>query len=825
MARLDRRAPSRWIATGRASRRSTRPRSDAEWFDEVTRVAGQHPRHPRLRRDLEAYVRAVFACARDCMAAFHDHKTERGLLDFVDQEALALQVVNDPANHARLREAIHAVFVDEFQDSSPIQLALFAALARVARQSVWVGDPKQSIYAFRDAAPELTLRAARGITERSGGQRAFLAVSYRARPPLTEFVNAAFGPSFATAGFAREEVAFDACHRPEPEGAAPAFACWEVGGRNAELRTAHLAAHVAEVVRHAGAWPIEAGGGRAARGGDVAVLCRTNTAVGALASALAARGVRVSVERGGLMHQPEVELALAALRWVADRADTLAAAELARLAGEDGAWLEVAFAEDVPLALGACVDFAEALEELRARTPSLTPAEALDAVLNVEGLLAVVRAWHDAEARLANLEALRAVAEEYQSTEHAMRRAVTLQGLCNWLMDAGDASQPKNAHPDAVHLLTYHGAKGLQWPIVVLTDLEAKPKANPFGVDAEGPAEPDPTDPLADRVVRFWPWPYGPQKKDVGLDQAAAASPQGQRATHDELLERRRLLYVGMTRAQDYLVLARDERKKQTWLDELQDADGEPLVRIDDDALIVGGQRFATRPEPQAEEERTEPAGPSDEFGPPPSPREVHRPKSLTPSAVQAPHAPTIVETVRLGDRIPLAGRPDMQALGEACHRFFAWDRAIRSHEARLARAHATLDAWSVTSIAPGDLVGTSDRLRAFLAQRYPNASLQHEVPVFARVDGQLVSGRLDLVVDTGDAIAIVDHKSLPLWLEGEEVRLRAFAAQIDLYRRAVAAATNTRCTEAWLHQPITGAMSRVELGPVDDGDAAVEAG
>jgi ATP-dependent exoDNAse (exonuclease V) beta subunit len=168
---------------------------------------------------------------------------------------------------------------------------------------------------------------------------------------------------------------------------------------------------------------------------------------------------------------------------------------------------------------------------------------------------------------------------------------------------------------------------------------------------------------------------------------------------------------------------------------------------------------------------------------------------------------------VRLGDRIPLAGTPDMQALGEACHRFFAWDRSVRSHEALLARARATLDAWVVTSIAPEDLIGASERLRGFLDQRYPNASLHHEVPVSARLDGQLVSGRLDLVVDTGDEIAIVDHKSLPLWLEGEEGRLRAFAAQIDLYRRAVAAATGKRCTDLWLHQPITGAMSRVEVG------------
>lgn len=88
-------------------------------FDAVAAAASAHPRHPRLREDLASYIRDVFACAAESLAAFQRFKAERGLLDFIDQETLALQVLRGPDSRARLGERIGRVFVDEFQELEP----------------------------------------------------------------------------------------------------------------------------------------------------------------------------------------------------------------------------------------------------------------------------------------------------------------------------------------------------------------------------------------------------------------------------------------------------------------------------------------------------------------------------------------------------------------------------------------------------------------------------------------------------------------------------------------------------------------------------------
>ena len=72
----------------------------------------------------------------------------------IKNEAL-LDLVESPQHAAVMADRVQVLLVDEFQDTSPIQLAVFLRLAALAHHTVWVGDPKQAIYGFRGADPEL----------------------------------------------------------------------------------------------------------------------------------------------------------------------------------------------------------------------------------------------------------------------------------------------------------------------------------------------------------------------------------------------------------------------------------------------------------------------------------------------------------------------------------------------------------------------------------------------------------------------------------------------------------------------------------------------
>lgn len=785
-------------------------------LDAVCRAAGRHPEHPRLRSDCEAFTRTLFNCAAEALDAYQGYKSERGLMDFIDQEALALEVLRDPAMAERLGERIGRVFVDEFQDSSPLQIAIFTAMAELVDASTWVGDPKQAIYGFRNADSALTQAAFDGVAATATEPQEVLATSYRSRKGIIDFVNAAFGPAFTAMGLPAADHAFSGTARTEDGFAHAPFAVWWLDGK-VDLQYAALAAGIRDAIADGKDWMVfdkETKANRPLRAGDVAVLCRSHADILRVATPLSQLGVKVAVERDGLSRTPHVELVMAAFRWVADPTDRLALAELARFFSDDpqsDLWLRAVSADDQDAALQAAVPISPALNALRESVLALTPADLVDALIVLPDIIRRIETWGDVAARLDDLEALRGFARTYEASCASSGAPATPSGLVLALA-ADEPRRPKSLQSNAVKVMTYHGAKGLEWPLVVLTGLNREPKPRLFEPVAEADGALDWRDPLAGRWIRYWPWPYASQSKDVGLDEAALTSPLGQQAALRARQEETRLLYVGVTRARDYVIFAPPTKGELKWLQVL-DGDQPGHVALPSGAannLVAGSDSFPARVSPMAIDDVVAPSVVRPAFVR--LTRQIRDRPALhrRPSGETTTDPYVVVERVQLGPRLPFVGTPDMLSLGEAVHAIFAADRADQQPAARHRRAEAILERWGVHQVKAQDVLDACDRLNAHLSGLWPTGRIHRETPVFARLGDQLVSGRIDLLAEHDAGFAVIDHKSFPGSRDTWDARAVGYGPQLGLYAEALEAAATRPCDALYIHMPIVGALLRV---------------
>ena len=783
----------------------------------VVAAACAHARHPRLAADLEAFTIGLFDCAAQAAVAYQRWKGQRGVVDFSDQEATSLELLGKPEVAAALRERIGRVLVDEFQDTSPIQLALFLKMASIADRSVWVGDPKQAIYGFRGTDPELMASVVGRLPDKTGGSRGTLDTSRRSRPSLVGFLDGAFVPAFKTMGMAADQVRLGTAARADAPGQACPLAVMPLVASNQAQDASALAAGVVAMLRDPSDWIVQPKNGEPARPlrpGDVAILCRRNDRCAAVADELEKLGVRAAIGRSGLLDSAEIVVALAAFRWAVDSRDRLALAEIAHLSSAgDTSWLPAALSEERE-GLERLVPSAAALRDIRLRLLHLTPSEALDATMEAVGAARYAASLGGVEARLANLEALRSLAKEYEGECASLEAPATAGGLAAWLM-GHDADRPPNPDADAVQVVTCHGSKGLEWPVVILSDLGEPPEPRVFDqvVAEQSGITVEAEDPLAGRWLRYWPWPYGAASK-VDLKDASSGSQAGLAAADRARAETVRLLYVAMTRARDYLVLAPRAGKGGTfsagWVDRLVGADGFPVLKLPAEngaELLAGKGSYPVRvlaPVPQIKADLE--TGTAHWAAPSMSAARQFPTLRLRPSA-EATAGAVSYEVVELGPRLRLGGSPDMQNLGEAFHSFFAADSGSVAQPDRLKRASACLSAWFVAgALLPEDLVQAADRLWRWCGERWPGAPVEREVPVTGRRGNQRIFGRIDLVVRAPNGVYLVDHKAFPAGRDAWADKVAAVAPQLDLYAEVCRAAGESvagRC----IHLPVAGVL------------------
>ena len=168
------------------------------------------------------------------------------------------------------------------------------------------------------------------------------------------------------------------------------------------------------------------------------------------------------------------------------------------------------------------------------------------------------------------------MARQYESVCAGAKHAASVSGLLLWLDEQAKGEGDSLALPaiDAVQVMTHHKAKGLEWPIVVMMDIQGDVKDGLWNSLRAGSRRTiTAADPLRERTLRLWPWPFGKQQKLPFRDEISR-TPIAQYFQKVAIEEAKRVLYVSMTRARDLMVFALPAKSPSgPWMETLDCAD------------------------------------------------------------------------------------------------------------------------------------------------------------------------------------------------------------------------------------------------------------
>ncbi len=782
-------------------------------FDALHTAASVHDNHPRLMEDASGLISTVFQIAAQTLDTYQEYKKKWGVVDFVDQEVQTLTLLNMTQPAKIIREFLDLLLVDEFQDTSPIQLAIFLKLARLTKKSIWVGDQKQAIYGFRDTDPALMDATISTILQDTEPET--LKNSWRSRPELVRSTSKIFSLAFAHHGFPQKRVELIPAPEIEkniPAGLGAIYETWTLESSNQSDDVLALAGTVQDFFADPTNYIRDKKTAKKRRvtAGDVAILCRTNATCVAVAEALGQLGLKTAVEKPGLLLCPEVILTLAGLRLVLDPKDSLAKAEISKLtdySGDHNGWFEKILS--APNANSFELIFLNWIKNTQENFKMAGPVEILDEILERLDIRTHCLAWGNSPKRLANLDSLRALCVRYVDEGQKNGHGISLSGMLTHLDELKKSNKDLRAvvhGADTINVLTWHRSKGLEWPVTILFQLSKDVSASALGVQVVNQGNFKLNDPLANRWLRYWPKPYGNFNKGTPFHDRLSECDATVVEFEKEKKQALRLLYVGWTRARDKVILAgRKGFLRQGILKLLIDRNGEPILTEPEGGVAKWADmslKVATR-DGSPREPIHKPAQP--DHGYKSEGRKEYPPAFVPPSSIQ--QTGNISTTQKIGNRILLHGKPDMQNLGEAIHTFFGADSVSREKAKRISMADRIRTAWQVSTIIDsGSLISASDNLASWISKTWPDAILHHEYPVsLKKTEGTITSGFIDLLLELPDGFVIIDHKSFPGSRNEAIERAKGFAGQLNSYSQAVQIATGKKVVMCVIHFPLSG--------------------
>jgi ATP-dependent helicase/nuclease subunit A len=763
---------------------------------------------------------------------------------FVSFDGLLVRARNLVRDHLSVREELKehfkAILIDEFQDTDPIQYEILLYLAeQTGRQAKdWrkvklsagkifvVGDPKQSIYAFRRADIEAYLEVIQEIIQRQNGIECRLTTNFRSHRGILNVVNGVFEPLISPRKGL--QPSYIAIHAPESNGADQSMSPPEMPFRKVAMRSietgegkmnANLARRLeAESLTR---WLCEEVLGKAeildkdGRPGlvepkDVAILLRKLTDVHQYLEPLRRRGIRYVVE--GERHfyaAQEVIDAVNLLRAVESPYDRSALVGLLRspLGGLKDGEIYQLYREDL---LDYCAvagmkrgkrkksfslvqDLYQILYQLHLAIRKLPVGEAIARVFHSLPIRLLAAHSFNGEQAVANLEKVRQQAELIGQEGAGTLKEVIGQ-LQRWVFEIKEEGESALAEEniDAVRILSVHKAKGLEFPVVILAGCHSTIDRN-----VEAKVETD----WSTGLVGFW---IGEYWNLPGIFLA-----EKKRLRDRE--EQKRVLYVAMTRAREHLMIssAATPRQGESFLCLLEESLGD-LSALGEAGLVSAGngsiafQRVVgkltpptpTRKEKKADSTQTDWKSYLELWQRRHREYEaaIQRPLFLTPTYLKLKRREVgLAEAVRWGERG--LGVPE-QALrvGDLAHQFLEeWDFE-QQPETFQNKLKLFLDRRLETSSSAErfnlqreleEIFGLFFFSKAY-AELRSSSILGREVPLLISWGAQIMEGVIDLVYERNGLLYLADYKTDRVRREGLLQAAKGYHHQVRIYSDAV---------------------------------------
>ena len=812
--------------------------------------AKAHDTHPAFHQDIKNYIHLIFDIAIEAISEYESYKKQRGLIDYIDMEIQVKRLMDNPQVQEILREELDLLMVDEFQDTSPIQLEIFLKLSQIAKYSIWVGDPKQSIYGFRGADPKLMqeiIRANGGVKKED-----IQKFSWRSREDIVYATNAIFTKAFKQ--LPEEQVALipkqtiqqnpdDPNFEAEPIAMKDALMHWhfEYDGEGRRLpgkpwMENSIATAIRRLLleREVKFLPKGEKQTKNIQPGDIAILCRSNKACQEMAKALHHAGLKAAIARNGLLNTPETRLVLACLKYILHRSDSLSVAEILLLAGNQRIediiddrldYLEKKEQAQHQLLWGENSDFIKRLNALRGQIIELSSTEILNLVMEELDLRRIIAQWGSVSQRMDNIDVLRRFALKYEEGCNRLHTAASLGGFLLYLneLQAKEADQQGSGEgTDAVNVLTYHKSKGLEWPVVICHSLENSLMDKVYGINIISESEQvDLDNVLGNRWLRYWINPYSNQSRGTNVEERINASPQKIAAHQQALQEEARLLYVGITRARDYLVIP-TRAKATKWLNRVWQEGNEeqPTLTMDSQETPwdwKGKVLYAAKDNLAFPRDFPQHLPPAENisFLEERAGQQKHLPYLIDPSKehLKGSFKVDIALDNIYRSAIPLDEGANTYQIAKMIDAFLTADSLRFSNEDRLHHAELLVERFQLDQDLDATLLlSLSDSFYKKLNEQFVIKKVFRKYPIQFHIGQRLFQTTIDILLETDQGFVVIQHNEFSGAKKPRTKKAKELAPWMFLTQKAVQAVFKTSAVSTFIHFCLQGIITEIHI-------------